>query len=259
MNPGRVVPRAGWRRRRTERQRPATPGFGREIDGVRGTGPAARPPCGRGVPLALLVMLCGMRAFAAADPALVNAANRIDPSAPAWRQLAAGFATQQAVIADFEERRHFAFRREPVVLKGIARILGDAGLSLEYTAPEERIVIVDREGLLVRDRAGNRPAPGDPRAGAANEALLHILRFDLAALAKTYDLYGRREEAGWILALVPRDEAIRRAIGDIFVEGEAAAVRRIELRRSARQNVEIRIDEARDVTFTPEERRLFFR
>lgn len=195
----------------------------------------------------------------AVDPALVNPANRMDPASAEWRELAAAFSGQRAVVAEFEESRHFPFRKAPVDLRGIVRIAADRGLSLQYTAPEERTVIVDGRGLLVREKGGEHAAPGDPRANAANQAMLHILRLDLKALAQDNELYGRRDGSSWVLALTPRDPGIRRAVGDIFVEGEGGAVRRIELRRSAKQFIAIRIGPPRNVTFTPEELQRFFR
>lgn len=207
-----------------------------------------------------LLPALGLAAAAlAADPALVNPANQIDPAADEWRQIAAAFSERRAVVAEFEESRHFPFRQAPVELRGIVRIAPDRGLSLHYTAPEERTVIVDEGGLLVRENGAERPAPGDPRANAANQAMLHILRLDLKALAQGNELYGRREGSGWTLAVTPRDPGIRRAVGDIFVEGEGGAVRRIELRRSAKQYIEIKVGPPRDVTFTPEELQRFFR
>ena len=53
------------------------------------------------------------------------------------------------------------------------------------------------------------------------------------------ELYGRREGEVWSLGLVPRDSGVRRAIGSILVSGEDDAVRRIELRRSAKQHIDM--------------------
>lgn len=206
-----------------------------------------------------LLLMAAIAMAVAADPALINPRNRIDPAAPEWRELAASFADRPAIVAEFEETRHFPFRRTPVIVKGTVRVSGEHGLSLQYPGPAERIVIVDRQGMFVREPGGDRAASADPRAAPVNEALLHILRLDLAALSAAYEVHGRREGAAWVLALVPRAEAVRRAIGDIFVEGEGAAVRRIELRRSPRQHVAIAIGPARDVTFSAAELRRFFR
>ncbi len=162
--------------------------------------------------------------------------------AAAWSDLAQQLATQPGVTARFVERRHFPFRRTPLVLQGEVRVAPTLGLSLHYTSPEERTVIVDDAGVLLRTAAGDVPAPSDPRAGAANAALLNILRLDLEALQAAFEVTGARQEGGWTLGLVPRDPQLRRGLERITVTGEGAEVRRIDLRRSARHAIEIEID-----------------
>lgn len=178
----------------------------------------------------------------------------------AWSDLTDAFARHPDTTAEFTERRFFPFKREPVELQGEVRVSAARGLSLHYTQPDERTVILDDQGLLIRAAAGDRAAPTDPRATAANDALRHILRFDLAALEKDFELFGQREGGGWILELLPRTEGLRRSVNRITVAGEAAAIRRIEIRRTPRQAIEISIAPPRPpVAFTTEELKKFFR
>jgi hypothetical protein len=202
-----------------------------------------------------------MPLFAAdAPPPLIAPANRLAVDAPAWRDLAQKFANQPDTLADFEERRVFPFTRDAVVLKGEVRVSRARGLSLHYTAPDERTIIVDDQGILVREGDGQKTPPADPRAAAANQALLLVLRFDFATLEKSFEVYGRREGDVWSLGLVPRDERVRKAIGDLHVGGEGAIVRRIELRRSARQHIDILIEPPRATTaFSDADLKRFFR
>lgn len=183
----------------------------------------------------------------------------IVPDAPAWTELAATFASRPDASAEFTEKRFFPFRKAPLELSGVSRVSTARGLSLDYTAPEKRTVILDVQGMLVRQADGESAAPADPRASAANAALVHILRFDLAALARNFDLFGRRDGATWALTLVPRAEDLRRVVAEIAVTGEATDVRHIVIRRSAKQYVEITIGVARPAPFTAEELQRFFR
>ncbi|MDO8541458.1 MAG: outer membrane lipoprotein carrier protein LolA [Opitutaceae bacterium] len=204
-------------------------------------------------------VLAAVVAQAAAAPPLIAPQFRLEADPPAWRELAARFARRTDTTASFEERRYFPFRKEPVVLVGDVRVSPVHGLSLHYTSPDERTMILDDHGLLVREASG-QAAPLDPRAAAAVGPLRSILRFDFAELAAGYELYGRRAGETWSLGLVPRDATLRRALGDIFVEGEADTVRRIELRRSAKQHIDIVMAAPQPAaSFTPEERRRFFR
>ncbi len=209
--------------------------------------------------LSLIAALVTTPGVFAADESLIDPRHRLNPESPVWRQLGEQLAVLRPVVADFAEWRFFPFRPEPVGLVGTVRIAGGRGLSLQYTAPEERIVIVDAEGMLVRDRHGAAVPPADARMQAANEALLHILQLDLAALAQSFELFGRGESGAWSLALVPRADAVRGAIGNIFVDGEKAAVRRIEFRRSAKQHIDITMAAPREAAFTPEELKRYFR
>jgi hypothetical protein len=212
----------------------------------------------RFVIIAFLLCVAGVPGARAVYEVAIEPANRLAPEAADWRGLAEAFARQPELTADFVERRHFPFRSEAVVLKGEVRLSRAHGLSLRYTAPEERIVILDQEGVLMRETSGQK-APPDPRAAMANAALFHILRFDFAALEKEFELYGRKVGDEWSIALVPRAEAMRKAIGNIYVAGEKAEVRSIELRRSVKQHIDIEISAARPTDFTPEDRKRYFR
>ncbi len=215
----------------------------------------------RALSVMLMLALAGaaLRAAAPAAEVAIEPANRLEAGAPAWRDLAAQFAERPDTLAEFEERRYFPIRAEPVVLKGEVRVSQAHGLSLRYTAPEQRVVVLDERGMLLRDAAGGQSAP-DPRAVAANRALLHVLRLDFAALAPDFDVYGRRDGAAWAIALVPRDGGTRRAVGTIHVAGEATAVRAIAFRRSPKQHIDIAVAAPRaTAAFTAEELKAFFR
>lgn len=209
--------------------------------------------------LAALLLSFTVGPAAEPDPP-VDPAHRLIPADPAWGDLVASFAALPDTTADFTERRRFAFRREPIPLQGEVRLSASRGLSLHYTEPEERTVIIDEQGVLIRAPAGEKVPPTDPRATAANTALRRILRLEFAALEPDFELYGRRDGEDWNLVLVPRTDALRRSVGRITVAGQTAAIRRIELRRSAQQAVEIVIAAPRPAAaFTAAELQAYFR
>ncbi len=197
--------------------------------------------------------------WSATDPGLIAPANQLAAEEPGWRELGRRIAQRGDVRADFEERRFFAVRRDPIVLQGEVRVSATRGLSLHYTAPEVRTVIIDDAGMVVRGAGGQAAPPPDPRAAAANSALRHILGFNFPALHENFELYGRRSGDHWSLALVPRDPGVQRVLGEIFVDGDAESVRRIELRRSARQHVDIVIGPPAPLALAPEDAARFFR
>lgn len=204
-----------------------------------------------------------LAAQAAAPVPWVSAANElVDPAGdPFWRDLIARLGPHKTRQSAFEERRYFPFRKAPVVLTGEIRIVPDAGLSLRYLTPEERIMIVDAKGLLFRDRDGQeRPAPTDSRAQAATAALVNVLRFDLAKLSGEFVVHGRRDGAAWQLAFVPRDATFAQLLGVLTVAGEGGVLNRIEMVKSPTQRIEIEVRDTReDVLFTGDIFRRFFR
>ncbi len=207
-----------------------------------------------------LTLLCAVLARATDSDTLINSAHRLAPDAPEWHDFVAASAHQTELTADFTERRYFPFKREPVELAGEVRFSATRGLSLHYTAPEDRTIILDAKGMLIRGAADEKALPADPRVRAANDALLHLLRFDFVELEKDFEIFGERIGASWTLVILARDEATRRGIRSITVAGEAMAVRRIELRHSSKQYVEIIAAPPRPpAAFTDEEVKRYFR
>lgn len=180
---------------------------------------------------------------------------------PAWRELLARLAPSKTRQSTFEERRYFSFRKTPVVLQGEIRIAPELGLSLHYLEPAPSLLIVDAQGLLLRDNQGReRAGHSDSRAQAATAALVNVFRFDLAALQKDFAVHGRREGDAWSLAFVPRDPAFAKLLGTLTVSGEHETLRRIDMVRASTQRVEILVRETReDVRFTADELKRFFR
>jgi glycosyltransferase involved in cell wall biosynthesis len=207
--------------------------------------------------LLALVLLGGMAARAA-EPAPLPPA--IAAGAAEWSDLVAAFAANPDVTADFTETRRFPFKKEPVPLAGEVRVSRPRGLSLHYTSPEERTVILDDQGVLLRLPGGQKAPPVDPRAAGANQALLALLRFDLAGLEKDFELHGRREGENWELALDPRTDTLRRSVGRITASGVGPTIRAIEIRRTERQSITIAIAAPRPpALFTADEVKAFFR
>ena len=211
----------------------------------------------------LLILLLGLAAVAAsgAEPDLTSPATLIRDAAsdPAWKDLFDRLAPGKNRLSHFEERRYFSFRRTPIVLTGEIRISPDRGLSLHYLTPEPRIVIVDRQGLLLRDAHGERALSADSQFQAIT-ALFDVLRFDLPQLQKNFELHGWQEAGVWTLALVPRHPPLAGFLSALVVSGEEARPDKIELIESGGQRIEILIGETQeDVVFTPGELARYFR
>jgi hypothetical protein len=213
---------------------------------------------------ALLVFFCGQFPVSLpADHALLAPENKIvaGQNDAAWTALAAGLRTNGDVVAPFTENRFLPFKKIPVVFTGEMRLSPERGLSLHYTSPEDRLMIVDARGVLLRDDRGRqRELPNDPRARAATTALLHVMSFDLRELAKSFEVYGRRDGESWQLVFEPKPGPLAGVLHRLIVTGRDAQVKKLEMRKNALQGVEILIGDVRThAAFSPEETKKFFR
>lgn len=194
---------------------------------------------------------------------LMTPANRIivgENDAP-WRELSATLAANGNVTAPFTENRYLPFKKIPVVFTGDMRLSPERGLSLAYTKPENQIMIVDAKGVVLRNARGqSRELPNDPKAQAATTALLHVMRFDLPELSKNFELYGLRVGDDWHLVFDPRPGELADTLSRLVVTGHGAEVKKLEMRKSALQGIEILIGDVRThATFTAEEIQKSFR
>jgi hypothetical protein len=204
------------------------------------------------VSLALLAAAHG-----AQDPGTTLAAG----SEGEWKPLIDSLAAKGTVVAPFTEHRFFPFRREPMLLKGVLRISPERGLSLQYTGPDESVLIADSAGLLVKDREGRtREMPSGSRETGAIAALLPIMRFDLGALYPRFVVRAFRSGPDWTFEFTPRDPDVARSLGAISIGGAGSDVRHLEFKRSPSQRVEIEVgDTLTGTPFSPAELKQFFR
>ncbi len=214
--------------------------------------------------LSSTLFLLPISASAAADIAdLITPANKITvgENDASWRELATALAANGNVAAPFTENRYLPFKKIPVVFTGDMRLSSERGLSLAYTKPENQLMIVDSQGVVLRDARGrHRELPNDARAQAATTAMLHVMRFDLTELSKNFAIYGRREADTWQLVFDPLPGELASVLTRLVVTGQGAAVKKIEMRKSALQGIEILIGDVRThVEFTPEELKKSFR
>lgn len=184
------------------------------------------------------------------------------PASP-WAEA---FQTADAIHATFREERHLAIRRTPLELSGEMRFQTGLGLSLHYQSPEERTVIVDDEGVLLRDARGrSRRAPLKSEAAASAAVLLKVLRFDLSALAENFFIVATPrtpppEAAPWSIRFEPTEKAAAKGIAALLVSGHGREINRIVLGPGTTEEIVITILSVdRQPAFPAEVTRAFFR
>jgi len=194
---------------------------------------------------------------------LISPAHAIDPAhvPTPWSDILAELQKKGNVESTFTESRTVPFKNVPVVFTGEVRISADRGMSLHYSTPEDRTLIIDTHGILLRNASGHsRQGPSDPRAAAATTALLDVMRFNFNGLAQHFDTYAAGNAKLWFFGFEPKDDDIGRTLSRLIVTGSGDQVRRIVMRKSARSNIEIIVGDVKtNVTFTPEELKRYFR
>ena len=210
-----------------------------------------------------MLLLIGVAAVLRADELPTGPDTLItDPAKnPEWGKLFLQLAPNKSRQSQFEERRYFPFRKTPVVLKGEIRIIPERGLSLRYTSPDSRVLIMDSTGLLMRDDEGHeRAAPADSRAQAVTSAMVSVLRFDLPALEHLFAVHGKRDGDKWVLAFVPISPTLADLIGVLAVTGSEGRIEKIEMVKTPTQRIEILISHTREnVIFPGDVLQRFFR
>lgn len=207
-----------------------------------------------GLALALLVVF--LRPLAGATAPVPP-----DPEIPAgdagWQALFTALAPHGDRRAHFVEERYFPFRTGPVELTGTVRISPERGMSLQYATPDPRVMIVDRQGILLRDRSGRDHAgPGDSRVRASADSLMSALRFDLPDLRSRYQLHGFRQGDQWRVDLVPQTAGQP----TVVLAGHAAMLDSIELVTTAKQRVQIQLSDHHDgESFSAADLKRYFR
>jgi outer membrane lipoprotein-sorting protein len=198
-----------------------------------------------------------------APESLISEPSRLDVAQPAepWRSLLRQLQSKENIWAEFTEHRYLPFKKIPVIFTGEIRLSKERGLSLHYKSPENRTMVVDQQGVLLRDSAGRtRELPADPRAQAATAALLHVMRFDVQQLAQSFAVFASGDRSLWHFGFEPKEEAVAKTLSRLIVTGEGDRVRRIIMRKSALQRVEILIGEVKEgVQFSDAELRQHFR
>jgi hypothetical protein len=214
-----------------------------------------------------LALALGLAALGGETPPEAPLPDGPGPELPAagadagFRDLFLALAARGPVLANFTEYRWFAFRTAPVVLSGEMRFSRELGLSLHYVKPEERVVIADAGGLVLRDASGrSRSIQPDQRAPDIGGTLLPILRFDEGELFRAFHVRGARSGGAWRLDFVPRSAELARWVGTVTVEGTGDTLARIEFHRSSTQRIEIRVEApATGVAFGAADRKRYFR
>ncbi len=178
-----------------------------------------------------------------------------------WMPLIERLASRPAIYSKFTEKRWFPFRLGPVKLEGEMRFSKATGLSLHYTEPIERTVIIDSEGLLLRDGKGHQKVgPSDGRISQIADAMLAVMQFNVKHLLQYFSLRADRAGDDWRFDLVPRESTQRTMLHRITIFGNGARITHLIFEHSPHERVEVFISRTSTLaSFSASDRKEFFR
>jgi len=136
--------------------------------------------------------------------------------------------------AHFDETKTVSILDRPLESSGELVFTPPARLEKHVTSPGNERVIADGKQLVI-ERGGKRQAIAlaeHPEVAVLIESIRGTLAGDGAALERAYrvELGGRAE--AWRLVLTPRDEAARRLVSRVTLEGSGARVQRVEIEQA---------------------------
>lgn len=207
------------------------------------------------------LLALGIPALRAVEPAQPGPVIDSVLGAVEWTPLINSIASKGALHSTFTEQRWFGFKKTPVELRGELRFSPERGLCLNYLGEDPRMVILDSQGVLLRDGKGRqKAAPNDSKVSDLVRSILSIMQLDLAQLRESFELHGVREGVDWRLDFEPRTKEHARNFGSITIFGRDQEVRHLVFRRGTQSRVEIFITQTQAVSeFSAAERTKYFR
>ncbi len=136
--------------------------------------------------------------------------------------------------ARFRETRHIATLLTPLERSGTLLYRRPDHIAMHVVTPQPEDLVIDGNTLRLSAPAGERTLALDdePALLAWTESLRATLAGDVPALTRYFVPTLSGDSSGWRLALEPRDAALRAQISSIVIDGEADALRRVEVRES---------------------------
>lgn len=160
-------------------------------------------------------------------------------------RLLSAFAGMPGLEATFTEEKHIALLARPLVSRGTLFFTRPALLLRRVEAPERSEVVINRDALRVRDKAGEQTLDLRARKDIRPfvESLTWILAGERAALERSYAIGFQPESKGapWQLSLKPKVAPLSHLIAELVIRGRGLFVEQIEVRETSGDRTVTRI------------------
>ena len=161
-------------------------------------------------------------------------------------ELLQGLRAEAPVQARFVEQRDLMALDAPLVVEGRLSFTPPDRLVREDTAPERATYTIEGDTVAVETEKGTRTfsLEAQPLLAALVLPFRATLQGDLAAIESAYTPTATGDEADWRLDLVPRDQALRRTIRTIGIEGGGKAIRSVTIEAVAGDRIVMTLEPA---------------
>ena len=140
---------------------------------------------------------------------------------------ARSLANAKVVRGRFVQRRHLAGLARPLESSGTFLFSRDAGIDWHTELPFDSQFLLTGSHITQRDEGGvslEIDAADQPALAVVSRVFFALFALDLEALSHDFELYGERAgNAGWVLGLKPRTEALGQRVSP--GAGARAAIR----------------------------------
>ncbi len=139
-------------------------------------------------------------------------------------KIPALLAKPKVLCGRFEQTKHLAGLKKPLVSNGRFCVVADKGVLWRTLQPFPNTVRLTRDEVV--QSQGERVimrlnAKQEPTVRLMNSVLFSLLAGDFGQLEKFFDLAGSVNKNGWSVTLKPRESGLAKALGAISVEGSS--------------------------------------
>ncbi len=160
--------------------------------------------------------------------------SRPQPAPTSLESVMALLAGSGGVRARFRESKHLALLEAPLESEGMLFFDPPDRLARHTTSPAASSLVVSGDRVLMRDATGEQQVTlgGSEVARSLVESFLVVLQGDLERLRGRYEVEFEAQRDAWHLRLVPRSRRFRQLVQSLEIDGQGAAVKRIEMAES---------------------------
>ena len=191
----------------------------------------------------------------------VHADDSPNGTVPTLESVMGRLADSGGVEAHFTESRRLTILSQPIESRGVLYFAPPDWLARHVTEPGEARVVVREDRVSFQDETGVQTlelgSSEVARAMVGNVSVL--LRGDLDALRRQYEIDFKVDDSGWTLDLVPLDRVVRQLIERLRVNGDQNRLARMESIETSGDVTVTKFYKVRvGVDFSPDERAEIF-